>query len=756
MLTPTGVTMADYIAAVKSDAPCHVRMTFTEQGTVFTDDDIEQSGTSIASVLNGDTNLTFGKAVMATMHTSLFISGKTMQLIWDKEFKLEVGLEVGNSTEWTTIGYFSGERPEKLSSMGLIDFTAKDRMHKFDILADDWLKSLTYPKTLKQLYDSLCAFVGIQNESGDELSAIMSRSFSSAPIVANGLLCRDILALIAEAAGCYAKITPGGKCKLVWFTDHTSDYSLTGNDEFTDDAYGIGFSDESLTWEDLEGYTWEEMEQLRWSEIDYYYQQMHIHALTVKQTEDDIGVTVPSNAGNVTTYMIVDNPFLVHSTDAEVTAYIQPIFNRLDAFGGYLPMNMSCVGNPLIEAGDIINVEVRGEIVALPIFYKTMMCTASCTDNYEATGTVNREQVSSDVREKLSQGGRMHIFRNNIDELYSAIFDNNGNSKIAQNASGIELLAEGKYDIQSGIDIKSEGIEIKGGKYVKIFAGSGSYSNPGIFEVDVTNFKIDSVNKYFKTGYWTINENDIAFEYPYQNKFRILNKNRYGRNGGQPFSDDTDNMGIIIRDGRMGFFGYEHESSTLYGVTFEYPLYDSYSHELISRITIGKRFKYDSYDNDFEEARLCLCCTSLEPQSVSYGSAMSCIADKEESYVGTNTNMYWYGFFHMLVCDDFYNNSSKYIKHNIKELTSVGETLDKLQPVSFVYNNDKEGKTNFGLIHEDTVDILPEICRGDKDAKTEEKAINYIALVPLLLKEIQELRKRVATLEDKVNELERK
>ena len=87
-------------------------------------------------------------------------------------------------------------------------------------------------------------------------------------------------------------------------------------------------------------------------------------------------------------------------------------------------------------------------------------------------------------------------------------------------------------------------------------------------------------------------------------------------------------------------------------------------------------------------------------------------------------------------------------------MPGMGERLDKLLPVTFKYNKDEDGRTRHGLIYEDTVGTMPEICVGDKDGKPEDKWINYLELVPMLLKEVQGLRKRVSDLESRVNELE--
>ena len=89
--------------------------------------------------------------------------------------------------------------------------------------------------------------------------------------------------------------------------------------------------------------------------------------------------------------------------------------------------------------------------------------------------------------------------------------------------------------------------------------------------------------------------------------------------------------------------------------------------------------------------------------------------------------------------------SSREVKHDIQKMESCGDRLDRLEPVTFIYNRDKEGKRRAGLIYEDTMKIIPEICIVTEKTK----AINYVELIPMLLKEIQDLRARVKTLEER-------
>ena len=425
MLTPTNVTAAQFNTAVKSCSPSHVRMTFAEQEITLTDDDISANGgVIIRDLLNSDTDLTMGKAVMKEVTAYILNTNNVDGLDWEEEFKLETGVEINGSIEWIVQGWFIGVRPEKIYNVDVIQFVAYDRMNQFETIADDWLTNLTYPMTVRQMYDSLCLYCGVANEVGNELTNIMNRSYSAAPILNTGLTCRDILSLIAEACCCYARITNGGKVKLVWFA--SASYSLTGDDEL--DINNVDLQSINL---------------------------MAIDGLNVRQTDDDVGVTISTGSRN--TYIIIDNPFLTTADATEEANYIQPIFDRLSGFGGYLPMDVVCIGNPLIETGDIISVAIGNDMFSMPIFSKTEVFNGAFSDEYEATGNMKRKTYSPEVKQKLSQGGRYHILKNNINELYSELYDPTTGDVSILNQTAAELgLSANGIDIP-GISVSKTG-----------------------------------------------------------------------------------------------------------------------------------------------------------------------------------------------------------------------------------------------------------------------------------------------------------
>lgn len=719
MLTPTGVTIANYNTAVKNDEPTHIRITFVGQNVVLEDADIDSSGIQIHDYLNGDTDLVFGKAVMKDITIPIINSGKLANLIWSNECMVEIGQEVSGVTKWVTYGYFSGSRPDKVNSVDVINYVAYDRMNKFDKLADPWIATLTFPMNVGNMYHNLCTYCGVSYMAGDELPNMLFRSFAESPFLYEGMSCRDVLAWIAEACGCYAKIAANGKCRLTWFSNQTSKYTVAENDEFPPVEMFDYFP--RKTWRSLETYKWKDLESFRWADLAGTASLFEINSLNIVNNVYRTSVTVPgSREGNI--YTIVDNPFLTFSTNTDKTNYFMPIYNRLVAFGGYIPMRVSCLGNALVEAGDIINIVVNGNTLAVPIFCKTMIWNGALSDGYETTGQLNRAEVNPTNMAKLSEGGKYKLVMQQI-----------------------SLVAQNKYDKQSNIQILPEGIEVSGGEYVKIISG-------GIFDVDATNFKIDSVNKLFNTGNWYFTEdglkvvNDTSLEHPH---YAMLSQ----------FSQTGSVWNVS-------------------GLRIDCATYISYTNP--PRYDIGSaKFKQETYLDDDMNSYNGIDFSPADSMSVSgagagslghakkwaeingheiWGNDFIVTGSKQRirpvndnsGYVGTSDKAFYeahinniYGY--------LYNPSSRDVKHDIKDIEDKGSIIDKLNPVSFSYNNDQKNKKHYGLIYEDTLEVMPEITTQDDD----NKAINYMELIPVLLKETQELRKRVAELENRVAELER-
>jgi len=91
-----------------------------------------------------------------------------------------------------------------------------------------------------------------------------------------------------------------------------------------------------------------------------------------------------------------------------------------------------------------------------------------------------------------------------------------------------------------------------------------------------------------------------------------------------------------------------------------------------------------------------------------------------------------------------YATSDYRIKENVRSIT---QTVNNLRPVQ--YYNIKSEKEDLGLIAHELQEEFPMLVTGEKDGK-EMQSINYTGLIAVLIKEIQDLKKRVAELESKI------
>jgi hypothetical protein len=87
------------------------------------------------------------------------------------------------------------------------------------------------------------------------------------------------------------------------------------------------------------------------------------------------------------------------------------------------------------------------------------------------------------------------------------------------------------------------------------------------------------------------------------------------------------------------------------------------------------------------------------------------------------------------------------IKTDIQMLELTNYSIDNLQPVHFKFKD--TNKESIGLIAHEIQEFYPFLVEGTKDGN-EIQSVNYIGLIGVLIKEIQELKK---TVKDLKNEL---
>ena len=116
--------------------------------------------------------------------------------------------------------------------------------------------------------------------------------------------------------------------------------------------------------------------------------------------------------------------------------------------------------------------------------------------------------------------------------------------------------------------------------------------------------------------------------------------------------------------------------------------------------------------------------TSAAPLRLSIGGDISCIN-------------------HIITASSFNATSDYRMKENIQTICGDYYSVDKLRPVSYTLTESNE--PHMGFIAHEVQEQFPTAVRGEKDGETIQ-SINYSELIPVLVKEIQELKEKVAFL----------
>ena len=97
----------------------------------------------------------------------------------------------------------------------------------------------------------------------------------------------------------------------------------------------------------------------------------------------------------------------------------------------------------------------------------------------------------------------------------------------------------------------------------------------------------------------------------------------------------------------------------------------------------------------------------------------------------------------------YYRLSDRRQKENIKDITYGLNEVMKLRPVTHTWLNGDSSKVSIGLIAQDVEDILSEVVNTSIDGDTDVKALDYNGIIPVLIKSIQELNRKIEILESK-------
>jgi hypothetical protein len=278
--------------------------------------------------------------------------------------------------------------------------------------------------------------------------------------------------------------------------------------------------------------------------------------------------------------------------------------------------------------------------------------------------------------------------------------DNGNGVVIVRDASGIEI---GRWD-KDGL------IATKGTFGGKLNAASGSFhgdlvSNGQIVDIKATGFELSSQLELLKLGDWKLNNRGLVYE----GNTGYIGLGKYGvstTTGSKPLT--SIQMSEPNADLGQFFFSLQNANK-----------------EFVGRIVFTAGKLGSSEKNSIR---------AESPQEYQGQTLML----PTKGILGVDAGR-WDVYGDKVYYNQMIQGSSREIKRDIRDMENQGERIDRLRPVTFKYKDDPQGQTRQGLILEETREIMPEICSED--------GISYMDLVPILLKEVQELRARVSRLE---------
>ena len=98
-----------------------------------------------------------------------------------------------------------------------------------------------------------------------------------------------------------------------------------------------------------------------------------------------------------------------------------------------------------------------------------------------------------------------------------------------------------------------------------------------------------------------------------------------------------------------------------------------------------------------------------------------------------------------------FNTSSRKLKHDIKPMDKTSETLYQFKPVTFKYNSDWKGTTQYGLIAEEVAEVDPQLVVRGRDGEI--MAVHYEQISNMLLNEFIKEHKKVEAQQATIAEL---
>lgn len=367
---------------------------------------------SYSQCVNTTADYTIGDAVSATAEFEILDPDKTATKYTGLKFRYYT--QMPNDNQWRLVGKFNTKEIDRVDEHS-VKIVGYDEVSLFDIYVDDWIDSVTWPMTLKDMFQSLCTYCGAKFISTDFTNSnfIVKDNFTG--INTTG---RQVLGYIAQAAASFIYADANGIITI-------KQYSETG------------------TAIDKTKYT---------TAVVSDYVTPLINKLTIQMTENDLGVS--TGDGDVV-YKITNNPLFYTENENEISTAANHIFSVIKQVN-YTPCTISMLEDYGINCGDIITIDGKSTyIMTKSITPEGVELTSLGTKDREATG----EETNSEI---IALRGKTNELTRDLEQTKSTITDTAEElrSEITQTANTINAKIDYQGETISQLQLGLDGIKL--------------------------------------------------------------------------------------------------------------------------------------------------------------------------------------------------------------------------------------------------------------------------------------------------------
>ena len=383
-------------------------------GITITDNNI-RGGVKYTQNINPNTDFTVGCASSAEIVFDYDNRNNDVsQYVEDGVFNYYI--QQANDTDWRLIGKFYIQSSEVKKN--LITIRAYDAMIKTEAYIDSFIDGLTFPLTITSLFTKLCSFLGVSCGGID--TGLTNRTFNVQDnFQAINITGRQVIQYIAEACAGYAVADTSGAICI-------KDYKFVDT-ELNNSNY-VSYTKANYTVDKIKG-------------------------LTIRTTQDDIGVSYGATEGNV--YIIQNNPLFYAENDSQLSDVAYNLYMKISIMNGYVPASLNLLQDFGLNCGQIFKINGNKFILM------KKEITASGT-TFECYGNKQREKQESNLNSEIvALRGKTNELYRDLEQTKSTLTDtaNGLKSQITQTASDIRTeISNTKKGLETKIEQTAEGI----------------------------------------------------------------------------------------------------------------------------------------------------------------------------------------------------------------------------------------------------------------------------------------------------------